>query len=273
MSVLRQGDNSPEVAKLQEALNKALGLTLKTDGDFGPVTVEAVKQYQRKNGLLADGVVGPVTQNLLAGGAGYKNADVTAIVGGKKLNDADYQRAATELGVTVAHIKTVTEVEAKGSGYLSDGRVKILFERHVFFKEIDPENKARAVAEAPDLCQPKAGGYVGNAGEWDRLERAKLYDGDDALKSASWGMYQIMGYHYATCGYADVFAFVDAMALSEGKQLDAFVKFIKADKKLWDALRSKDWKTFARIYNGPAYAKNLYDIKLSQAFTKWSKVA
>ena len=271
MSVLRQGDNSPAVAQLQEALNKALGLSLKTDGDFGPVTVEAVKQFQRKFGIVADGVAGPVTQNALAGGAGYKNADVTAVVSGKKLTMADMQRAATSLGVPVASVQTVYDVESRGSGYLSDGRVKILFERHVFFKEIDPENKARAIAEAPDLCQAKAGGYLGNAKEWERLERAKLYDGDDALKSASWGLFQIMGYHYATCGYADVFAFVDAMAASEGNQLDAFVKFIKADKKLHDALRNRNWALFARIYNGPAYAKNAYDVKLAQTYAKYSK--
>ena len=31
------------------------------------------------------------------------------------------------------------------------------------------------------------------------------------------------------------------------------------------ALQSKDWKTFARLYNGPGYAQNRYDEKLAKA--------
>jgi peptidoglycan hydrolase-like protein with peptidoglycan-binding domain len=270
MSVLHQGDNSPAVAQLQEALNKALGLSLKTDGDFGPVTTEAVKQFQRKFGIVADGVAGPVTLNALAGGAGYKNADVVAVVSGKRLTEQDYINAAAELGVTVAHVKTVTEVEARGTGYLSDGRVKILYERHVFYKQCPKDKRANA---PQDLCQPTSGGYVGNGAEWDRLNRAIAVDESAALESASWGLFQIMGYHWKTLGYASVQDFVDANKRSEGEQLAAFVKFVKADKRLHNALRAKDWKTFARVYNGPAYAKNAYDIKLAQAFTKHSKTA
>lgn len=270
MSVLRQGDNSPAVAQLQADLNRTLGLSLKTDGDFGPVTVEAVKQFQRKFGIVADGVAGPVTQNALAGGAGYKNANVVAVVGGKKLTEQDYVNAAAKLGVSVAHVKTVTEVEARGTGYLSDGRVKILYERHVFYKQVPKAKRASAPA---DLCQPTQGGYVGNAGEWDRMARACAIDETAALESASWGLFQIMGYHWRALGFASVQDFVEANKRSEGEQLDAFVRFVLADKRLINALRAKDWKTFARYYNGPAYAKNAYDIKLAQAFTKWSKAA
>ena len=32
------------------------------------------------------------------------------------------------------------------------------------------------------------------------------------------------------------------------------------------ALQKKDWKAFARLYNGLAYAQNRYDEKLSTAF-------
>lgn len=37
------------------------------------------------------------------------------------------------------------------------------------------------------------------------------------------------------------------------------------------ALQKKDWKTFARLYNGPAYAQNGYDEKLSKAYFSFSK--
>ncbi|MCR5643911.1 MAG: N-acetylmuramidase family protein, partial [Prevotella sp.] len=37
------------------------------------------------------------------------------------------------------------------------------------------------------------------------------------------------------------------------------------------ALQKKDWKAFARLYNGPAYAQNRYDEKLSTAYSSFNK--
>jgi hypothetical protein len=37
---------------------------------------------------------------------------------------------------------------------------------------------------------------------------------------------------------------------------------------LADAIRTKNWPSFARQYNGPAYAKNKYDEKLAEAYLK-----
>lgn len=51
-----------------------------------------------------------------------------------KLNDNDFQQAATLLTCDVPAIKAVAEVESSGDGFLSDGRVKILFEGHKFYK-------------------------------------------------------------------------------------------------------------------------------------------
>lgn len=56
----RQGSEGSGVRTLQEALNR-FGAQLATDGDFGPATRQAVEQYQRANGLQADGIAGPQT--------------------------------------------------------------------------------------------------------------------------------------------------------------------------------------------------------------------
>ncbi|MCL2619498.1 MAG: N-acetylmuramoyl-L-alanine amidase [Defluviitaleaceae bacterium] len=64
--VLRRGMNGPSITQVQERLNE-LGATprLATDGAFGPLTEAAVMTFQRANGLMADGVVGPNTWNAL----------------------------------------------------------------------------------------------------------------------------------------------------------------------------------------------------------------
>ena len=57
--VLKLGSKGNEVKLLQEKLN------LKADGIFGPLTEEAVKDFQRSNGLEVDGIVGADTLSKL----------------------------------------------------------------------------------------------------------------------------------------------------------------------------------------------------------------
>lgn len=57
--VLKLGNRGNEVKALQEKLN------LKADGIFGPLTEEAVKDFQRSNGLEVDGIVGANTLSKL----------------------------------------------------------------------------------------------------------------------------------------------------------------------------------------------------------------
>lgn len=63
-SSLSIGDRGQQVKKLQEALN-ALGESLVVDGIFGPGTHAAVVNFQARNGLTADGIVGPKTKTAL----------------------------------------------------------------------------------------------------------------------------------------------------------------------------------------------------------------
>jgi len=56
----RKGDKGQEVARAQEAIGG-----LKIDGDFGPKTDKAVRDYQASNSLVSDGIVGPATRNQL----------------------------------------------------------------------------------------------------------------------------------------------------------------------------------------------------------------
>lgn len=61
---MKLGDNSAAVKGLQAKLVK-LGYKLKADGDFGPKTDAAVRDFQAKAGLVVDGDVGTKTQDAL----------------------------------------------------------------------------------------------------------------------------------------------------------------------------------------------------------------
>jgi hypothetical protein len=184
------------------------------------------------------------------------------------LDDAAIASAATKVGCEVAAIRAVIDVESRG-GFLPDKRPKILFERHYFSRL----TKCKFDATNPDISNAKWGGYgLGGANQYDRLARAIKLDRDAALRSASWGLFQIMGDHCTSLGYADAEAFVAAMVSGEAAQLDAFVGFVKKNR-LDDELVRHDWAAFARGYNGPAYRENRYDTKLAAAYAFHSKGA
>ena len=65
-SAFRVGDQGNEVAEIQGAL-AGLGYDVSADGDFGPSTADAVKQFQASKGLTADGLVGDSTYMALMG--------------------------------------------------------------------------------------------------------------------------------------------------------------------------------------------------------------
>lgn len=182
------------------------------------------------------------------------------------LTDQDYVAAAGVLGCDVAAVRAVVTVESNGSGFLPDGRPKILFEAHLFSKftnhKYDKTN--------PNISSPtwNKSLYKGGAAEWDRLEEARALNEEAALKSASWGLFQIMGFNYQTAGFASVQEYVAAMKESEGAQLMAFVNFVKS-QKLDVHLRAKNWAGFAARYNGPNYRENQYDTRLANAYRKF----
>jgi hypothetical protein len=178
----------------------------------------------------------------------------------KTISKEAWEMAARDLGVEVAAIKAVAAVESRSNGFLTDGRPVILFERHIFHKLTNGKYKS-------DISNPKPGGYLGGAEEYNRLEKALNLDPKAAMMSASWGKFQIMGFNHKLAGFSSVEGFVSAMETSEDAQLDAFVKFL-INTKLDAPLRRKDWAAFARGYNGPAYAKNNYDTKMAKEYQK-----
>jgi hypothetical protein len=138
------------------------------------------------------------------------------------LSDSDYSSAATSLGVEIAAIKAVADVETSGKAFDESGRPRILFERHYFHRL----TSGKYSATHPDISNATAGGYGKFSAQYGKLEQAFKLDPDAALSSASWGRFQIMGDNFRAAGFTSVRAFVLAMTSAESEHL-------KATRRCW----------------------------------------
>ncbi len=247
-------------------------------GRFDATTAQAIMGFQKDGAALAhpDGVVSP-------NGGTIARLDLPAITGPQHrifrplcwahgddtLTDADYTAAAATLGCESAAIRAVADTEAKDQPWDSMGRPIILFERHKFAKHTNGTyNRSH-----PDISAPRWGGYGVSSQQYERLRRAAMLDETAALKSASWGLFQILGENHGAAGHATVAAFVDAMMLHRAAHLKAFALFVDANPGMKRAIINRDWASFARAYNGPNYAQNDYDGKMQRAYERLSRSA
>ncbi len=191
----------------------------------------------------------------------------------KFLTEQQIKDAAKKLGVEYAALKVVIEVEARSSGFFSTGEPAILFERHKFWEQLGNIRwftmRLKIMALHPRVCNKYSGGYGRYSKQHAKLAIAASYNRDIALQSASWGIGQVMGYHWESLGYPSLQSFINDMYHSEERQLEAMMRYIKANN-LVDELKRCDWAGFARGYNGPKYKKNNYDEKLRQAYGKYA---
>lgn len=104
-AVLRQGSKGGEVKEVQRRLKQWGYYDGPVDGIYGTKTVEAVKKFQRKNGLTADGIAGKSTYAALG-----MNDSVKALEGSK-----DYSSSYTNSDLYL--LAKCIYAEARGESY------------------------------------------------------------------------------------------------------------------------------------------------------------
>lgn len=187
---------------------------------------------------------------------------------GTPLSGVDFARAALTLGCEVAVIQAVTVVEARGEGFDAKRRPVILFEPHVFYRNLPKAKRPAAVKQGLAYAKWRKGNYPATQDRrYDQLTRAMLIDRDAALMACSWGIGQVLGENWKLCGFTSVESLVRKCLEGEGGQLDVMVAFIKG-KGLAKHLVAKNWAGFAFGYNGKLYAENAYDKKLATAYSR-----
>ena len=191
--------------------------------------------------------------------------------GGLPLTEDALATAALKLGCGVAEIWAIafTETDPPYGGCFADKRPQILFERHIFSELTG----GRFDAGNPGISNPRPGGYgAGGDHQYDRLSEAMSLDESAALQSASWGIGQVLGRNFREAGFASPQDLVRQLFVSEDQQILAVANEIISDGAS-RALATHDWRTFARIYNGPNFAANNYDTTIRTWYEKFSSGA
>lgn len=179
--------------------------------------------------------------------------------------------AAATHGLEPAALEAVVMVESGGRvSARVGGREEplIRWEGHYFDRLCRAPVRERA--RKAGLAAPRAGAIANprsQSARWALLRRAEVLDRDAALQSVSWGVGQVMGAHWMALGFESVDALVTEARDGLCGQVRLMLRFI-AWAGLMPVLKARDWPRFARGYNGPAYRRTRYDIRLERAYDR-----
>jgi peptidoglycan hydrolase-like protein with peptidoglycan-binding domain len=120
-SGLQQGSRGGKVTELQQQLQKLGFYTGSIDGDFGPLTEQAVAKFQQTNSLTQTGVFGDREQQMLAASpVGQPSAaatDLTATIGRNQLTLGD---AGKDVQTLQARLKELRHFDSAFTGYYGE---------------------------------------------------------------------------------------------------------------------------------------------------------
>jgi hypothetical protein len=174
----------------------------------------------------------------------------------------------------------ILAVESGGQPYGPDGRLIIRFENHLFFEYWGKRNtttyndhfKSSSPIWTGHQWRPKANAawrdFHGNqSAEWEVLTFASKLDDTAAKKSISMGLPQVLGSNFGILGFASVQDMFNAFVANERNQVVAFFDFLQGNgSRATNALKTRDFRTIASIYNGAGNAdhygkliQNLYN--------------
>ncbi|MEC5172779.1 N-acetylmuramidase domain-containing protein [Chryseobacterium nepalense] len=202
---------------------------------------------------------------------------------GNAVTDKHFKSLAKDIGVEAKVFKTVAIVESGGrESFIDIGgkqKAKILYERHYMYRflkktksQMDLDNLKK---KYPDLVhnvgtyKDRNAKYGSEKEQFIKLNKAKKIDNDSAIKSCSWGKFQVMGKYYNFL-YNSPNELEDAMNMCEVQHFAYFKIYLKdvTGEPMVKAMKDKNWNKIAELYNGPDYAVNKYHIKMKNKYEK-----
>lgn len=172
---------------------------------------------------------------------------------------------AESIGIEYAALMAFISVESGGKGFINN-RIVIQFEPSWF-------KKKAPFAPSGLWSLNKVENQIN---EYKAFSNAFNKNKNAAMQSTSWGLGQIMGFHYKRLGFTSVDEMVDSFKRGEYEQVKGIVKFIATDGRLLKAIREKNWHLVATYYNGGAYKelakrynREPYDLSMEKAYQKY----
>jgi hypothetical protein len=146
------------------------------------------------------------------------------------------------------------------------------FEPHLFLRKVP--GAAIDYTPGSDFCPEKRNGkcidtvsYVGSETNRSAFEKAYAIDPQAAIRSTSFGSFQVIPAGNLEHLSEDPQAFLDRFDNEpESLSYDMLEAFIEADPRLVEAAENQDWRTFARIYNGPKADEQGYPEKFAATY-------
>lgn len=189
-----------------------------------------------------------------------------AFVTDRALGADDYRYAQERLEARASMTAATAHVESLQQPFSEAGDPIARIEKHVWNRHAF-NDRARKEIGAIKVLNP-----ADQAKRWENFNYLFSVDPLAAVKSTSFGAFQIMGFNHAACGFEDPLAFLDGMQAGAGAQTLAFCRFIEASPALHGAMKRRDFPTYARHYNGKGYERNKYDIKIRTAERRFANV-
>lgn len=202
----------------------------------------------------------------------------------------NYKVLAKELEAEEAAVYAVSKQESSGGGFMDyDGEkvAKILYERHYMYNnlvEVKGESFANEQMNKNNyLVNSVSGKYVYNSkGEKEaneniasreKLSLSRKIDENSALKSCSWGAFQIMGQFYSRL-YESPQDLEKAQDMCELQQIAYFKAYLLRERiPALKALRKKNWEEFTFYYNGKDWERNNshYPVNMKKYYEEYKK--
>lgn len=208
---------------------------------------------------------------------------------------------AVKLGLTLGNFKWIakqihpdlepemiiafSKVECKREPFDKDGFPAILYERHVFYRNVvDHHGRAQAkkwAADFPNICYRTGygkGGYGSYAGQRKKFSAAFALCPNCSMEACSWGPFQELGENWESCGFENVGQMIDTMKDGLYGASLVFIRSIKF-RGLVTPLLNRRYAVIAEKYNGKGYRTFKYDQQIEAAYidakndkTNWSRI-
>lgn len=183
-----------------------------------------------------------------------------------KLLRTQIAEIAQSVGLTFAELMAFISVESGGVAFIN-GKIVIQFEPRWF-------RRKAPFAPSGKWSINKVENQIN---EYKAFSEAFGINKKAAMEATSWGLGQIMGFHYSRLGYNSVDDMVEDFKKGEYQQVQGIAKFIATSPALFKAIKAHNWHLVAVYYNGAGYEavaaeynREPYNISLSKAHAKYA---